>query len=236
MGEITLLKGGVFTETQWVYDEESEVGSNVTTFLEKDEELTKLMDTCSLASDVTLRDVFLVLRRNLPVYRLLLGNWVEEFCEEAFTKPTDTTSDVDFLELYWMFEETIAEGKTSFGGYEFPGFHGWGDWESTEHNGLPPNTKGGIGVEYTPVNQLLDLPLRLKSESSITQSNYDVRWKTLKELDKKQRQPIHIDECTYTLMHIIYGIIWELSFSGNPKDRDEKFKRLCEAANEVDDE
>jgi hypothetical protein len=52
----------------------------------------------------------------------------------------------------------------------------------------------------------------------------------------KDNDPVAIfEKSVYTLGDILYGIIWELSFHGGPKQRDEKSEELKESVDKIRD-
>lgn len=231
MENLTLKKGGKLTKTEWVYDKEKECGEYVTTPI-NEPSFAYLNDTCVLDDDVTLRDVLLLLQKDITFYSIMLRNWVDELVDEGLNKTPEERGDIDYLELYWHLEKTTYKDKTSFSGHQFPGFHGWGDWDDAS---LASGIKGGIAVEMTPVNELVDLPLRLQHDVAINHTNLDAKWSSIEELQAQQDEPVKIDECSYTLYHILYGIVWELSFCGSPKDRDEKLSELKDMIKDIKD-
>lgn len=231
MKTLTLKKGGLLETTEWVYDDEKEEGSYVTEPA-GDFYPAYLNNVCELDDDVTLRDVFLLLDRDLDFYSILIGNWVDEIVREGLDTTPETCKDIDYLELCWWFTRSKHEGKVDFTGHLFPDFHGYGNWD--ECPGVEPGTKGNIGVSMTPSYKLLDLPLKLKKDTAILFEDLDFKWKTIQELNAHQEtEYLSVNDCSYTLYHILYGIIWELSFHGGPKNRDDHAKVLKDCVDKI---
>lgn len=188
--------------------------------------LYHLMSPCTLEEGVTLRDIFLILQRDIEIYQVIINNWVEEIVAEGLSgkqRPEEKGDcTIDYLELYWNLE--AESGKHSdFGGYIFPCFHGWGSWPEDTHT--PAGTKGGIGVDFSPSYELIDLPLRLKDTAEVTfLENYKYK-------DAERRE---VAGPVYSLFHILYGIVWELSFMGSPDSRDNKRVELEETVRRID--
>jgi hypothetical protein len=216
MEGLTIKKGGIVERTRW--DSKLKKPAYVTTDV-TDRAHQFLFEQVTLAEDVTLRDIFLILQRRLEFYDELLGNWCKEIVTEAFSISEDqqqsfTQGGMQYLEVYWMLTESQDEDKVSLSGHHFPAFHGWGTWED--------GTEGGYGVEFTPVYQLLDYPVRLNQEMPI----YD-------DIGRIPKPPRVYQDATYTLGHVLYGIIWELSFFGSPTMRDGQREEIFETISEM---
>jgi hypothetical protein len=163
-----------------------------------------LFERCILDDDVTLRDIMLVLNANLEIFNVVLGNWCKEYVTEALSEPADSPRIKDYnlecLELYWVFNQSSDDTS----GYQMPGFQGVG----VEVDGQ----RIDYAIEFIPSYCLLNVPVKLKKTAAL----YD-------DDDYKCELPNPI----YTLGHILMGIIWELSFTGSPENRDE-FKSMVD--------
>mgnify|MGYP003462339920 CR=1 FL=1 len=191
--------------------------------------LQYLMEPCKIEDGVTLKDIFLILQRDIDVYKFIINNWVEELVEEGLSGRTDeeieNDCNIEYLELYWNLSAEIGKDK-DFSGYLFPGFHGWGLWPDCEFDNYPKGTRGGIAVEFTPVYNLINCPVKLKSTVCLTvDKNY-----------KQVGEPQMFENPEYSLFHILYGIIWELSFCGNPSERESAFANLKNLADQAKEE
>jgi hypothetical protein len=67
-------------------------------------------------------------------------------------------------------------------------------------------------IDFSPSNSLMELPIVLKKDAQLFQNGYN--------------NPITLSEMHYTLLNILDGIIWELSFYGSPTKRQEQFESL----------
>lgn len=244
-GKLTIAKGGKLLQTEWVYDDEKEEGSYVTSELDDFAATGLLFEHCELADDITLRDIFLLLEKNLDFYQVVIRNWVEELVREGLDGPTVPDNEspyIDYLELYWHFEGSKFEGKRTLGGYSFPEFHGVSKALTEEELKDYPGFKAGdvinIAVDFTPTNKLMDLPVKLKKKPWIAEDDLDIDFKTAdkQEVLNSYWSTDSYDDCIYTLGHILYGIIWELSFCGSPKDRDDKAEMLKERVESIKEE
>ena len=226
---LKINKGGILTETKWVWDEEKDVGSYVTTDV-TDVAIRSMWDCCELADDVVLQDIFLLLNTELDIFDAMIGNWCREIVTEGLKAPKipDLTDGMEFLELYWMYDlckkwiDDKELDEYELVGNSFPGFHGWGVWPMDKDCGVPEAVQGGYGVSFTPANELALYPLRLNKLLSIT-------------CDEDDRKNINFPNPGFTLGNILYGIIWELSFHGGPTSRDEQSEQLKAMVDKIKD-
>ncbi len=217
---LLLKKGGTLLKYTWVYDEHKKkgefVGKDVTRYAYQ-----KMFETCELEEGVTLRDVFLMLNEALDMWDLILCNWLKEIVTEGLTKEpgSDLHDGLQYVTLHWGMGYD-SQDSNRLGGYAFPNFSGWGSW-SDPHD----KVEGWIGIDFTPAQNLMPFELRLKQEVVI-----DDDW--AKTTEKTTEKTVTYEACTYTLGHIVQGIIWEMSFSGSPTRRDEVWAKI---ENDVED-
>lgn len=204
--DLRLCQGGKLYYRKWFMDERKGKVFDAT-----NNPLRFLMHDCELAPDVTLRDVFDLIEANIDDLEPILGNWVREFLEES-KQPYEPKEnrDLERLELYW-FLESDAEFGTD--GMAFPSFHGIGK------NGEK------YGVDFSSCNTLMELPVTLKEDAEIYRREYRSK--------SDGSATVILPKVGYTLLGILYGIIWELSFFGPPKKRDEEVKKLMELAEDA---
>ena|SRR5579862_3738450 len=199
MSELLLQKNGILLKKY--YDET--LGKFNTQDI-TDISFRHLYDECTLENGVTLRDVFLLLQKNIEVYHAILGNWCDEIVNEGLSGGHDDLSDkanLDYLELCWNLTEDTDTNNIM--GYHFPEFHGIGKDNDGEGDHQIP-----YAVDFTPTYKLIDLGLILNTRITIRPEFYNLQ------------SPIYHFVGTFTLGQILYGIIWELSFCGSPTNRD----------------
>jgi len=88
------------------------------------------------------------------------------------------------------------------------GFHGWGPWD------LPPEEEpfeGGWAVEFSPINELAHLPLKINPEFVVYNRSEDV---------------CKFDMAEISLLDVLYAIVWEMTFVGVVESRTEICERL----------
>lgn len=180
-----------------------------------------LNESCTIQKGVVLRDIFLILKKNLEIYDLFFGNWCKEIVEEGLKKTKKKESGIDFLELYWMlYSEEIYTKEKLLTGNIIPQFHGIGRARKNEDF----YKKGDIinwGVSLSKANELAHLPLKFNKKIQIA--------------DLEQRDPMDVEayDLQYSLMHVMYAIIWELSFHGGPEKREAFSSQLRESVKSI---
>jgi hypothetical protein len=209
-----LKKNGLLYNTKWVYDKETGEGE----YKEFDVTATPqiyLFNECELDSDITLRDLFLFIQRHIDFFDLIVTNWCREIVEEGLS-PVETSQEkdmeIEYLEVYKLF--TVEEGETD--GMTRANFHGIG-YVNEE------NDRTHWGVSLSSAKDLIDLPLRLNTTCDVFR-NYELL------------PYVSFPNIAYTLVEIIYGIIWELSFFGGPQERQEKKEELDAMMDEIEQE
>lgn len=230
---IRIAKGGKLIETKWVCDksETGEEGKYVDSDV-TDQAIRRLMDNCELEEGVTLRDIFLLLNTELQIFDAIIGNWCEEIVTEGLTKPAkpyDLNDDeqIEFLELYWYTDyDDGSEYGPSFCGYSRPDFHGIGvarknnsyfDWKNddgTQAIEWKAGDRTPWGISFSSANDLIDIPVKLNTDFTILEGNTEKPIKQYGEVIAVYKG------ATYTLLNILHGILWEMSFHGGPEKRD----------------
>lgn len=210
-----------------------------------------LFEDCTLAEGVTLRDVFLLMRQHLDFFDTLFGNWCKEIVTEGLSPVPDgpiEQGNIDYLELSWRMEVNAhwergkgTTKKSFINGHAFPDFHGVGIPKNDEFYGgadkRPENPEPVTwAVEMTPTNKLVDLPLVLKDEFVIMDMQAHAQSFKAKEGRHWKEFETTYDHTVFNLFHILYGIIWELSFFGGPAERDEVREDLDRRIEDIDDE
>lgn len=172
---------------------------------------TLLRLSCHVDNDVTLRDIFKGVEA-LPELMNFIGQWAwcrcEAFHREA-EKPPGPPTEVQVIEITKMFEY-FTDLKHEL------------DAEATvDVCGVGPADEHGCSryaLDFTPVNVIADLPVRLKPRMDIRADH-----KTVAEVP-----------CSFSLLDVLGEIYYEISFHGSPESRDEKRGELAEAIAEVE--
>lgn len=163
---------------------------------------------------------------NSALYGHPLKDFIEE-CKIAEGKP----ENVEHVEVYWHGEidehklyPDEDNGVRPFGEYLGidAGFHGWGPWNDSMS---PPDFKGGLAIEFTPVYDYQMVPLRLNKKLDIYKWGSDPK--------KIFKEPVLTCFKEFTVHEVISAILFEISFSGSPVDRDQKAMELKAAAKDA---
>jgi hypothetical protein len=226
---LTLKPEGRLIRTQWVYDEEAEAGSYVDSDV-SDQLMSYLMEAVKLDPELRLRDLFMLLERNPAVLDVFRRDWGAQFVAEyqrvrntatPYTGEYDADG-IEYLELYSIWE--IEDGVLC--GTDHLDFHGVGyelqdnvmQGEYVMHS---KGTRINWAIDFSPLSELLNLPLRLNPEIVVCQGVKDVAAKyTVNRV---------------LLAQVIRGVLWELSFHGGPKDAAEAAAEMQNRVQDVEE-
>lgn len=235
MEGLYLKAGGALEQVRWIYDQTAAQGEYVP-FDVGNRAIEFLFQPVKLADDLRLRDVFLLVQRNPELLRVLRRDWAEELLAEALqgeAKPYTGEYDpegIEFLELYaqWNYNSQTTE----YTGISRLDFHGVGYElrEDVKQGDWVVHVAGSRvqwGISFSPLGELLDIPLRLSPEVLICEDDTaSGQWGC------KVAEAVCFE---VTLGQVLHGVFWELSFNGGPADRQQRRDELmtaCEAAEE----
>jgi len=162
---------------------------------------------CHIDSDVTLGDIFRGVQQDPDLVRFLEAwAWCDlgAFHAEA-RKPATAASDLAYIEIakYFQWDELEAQETVDLSGIGEPDEHGHSHY----------------AIDFTPVNELAHLPVRLKPQMEI----------------HKDHQRLGEAPCCFTLLDVLGEIYWEIGFHGSPADRDERRAEIEESMREVEE-
>jgi len=195
-----------------------------------------LFAPCTLSDDFTLRDLvdFVAGNEDLKDF-IACYSWcgaIDEFHQQA-NLPPKTDGILHQLEIYRSGEVfRWKEGKNRVHhvslniGYDFHGL-GVPDEYMIEHHqkygGELPEEQN-YSVSYTPLNELVHLPLKLDETVEVREFVSDTREN---KLHLKCRKP-------FTLLEILDAVYWDISFHGGPQDNEEFLEELKQRSDEID--
>lgn len=221
------IKNGKATKTSW----DSDIREYVTKAIES---LVPYLDYPVEIEDTTFGQFFAFIEKDLDFYNVAYrsatyGHPINPFVDEI--KKPGKPLDMDYVEIYWGVD--IDEGVIS----DYPCFHGWGDWPAETAMNPPPDsdvktegnnegcvtaqgiTKGGIAIEFTPLCDYKDAPLKLDPDFQVHSEDL----KTLLFRSKK----------AYRVHDVIRAILFEITWAGDiskgreaPFDKDTAFEGL----------
>jgi hypothetical protein len=240
---LVLSKGGFLTFHNWVYDEAVGKGEYVDVDITNDW-LHKRDKDIVLAPGVTLNDVFLFVSRDAEIWDIILTNcYVKKFVETwkkidqasiKFTHEYDPEA-IEYLEVYWAPDLFTWAGKTKISGVSRADLHGKGfvlqddkyEDEEKTYKLYSKGTRIQWGVDFTPLIDLLGLPIQLDTQFKIQQE-----WQKYMKLDEiATLLDAHRD---YSLQEVLEGIFWELSFYGGEVEKLEKRDEVMAIKDSID--
>ena len=168
-----------------------------------------LQDECTIDPDVTLGNIFDAVDKNLELM-MFISKYshcpVYEFHEEA-KKPSNAKS-VDRLVISVYFEYHLY-GKDMSDANLCIGFSGEVDKDTNSY-----------AMEFTPVNEMVDVPVILRNKCKI----FDGNGKEIAEADY-----------TFNFLEVLNAIYWEISWNGGPDSRDIAKEELLERKKEAEE-
>jgi hypothetical protein len=194
------IENGKATKTSW----DTEARSNVT------KEITSLvpyLDCPIELENTTFGQFFAFIERDKDFYNQAyrsatygfpIAPYFEEIKKPAELGPREWSPrpfpknplNLDYVEVYWGVD--MEDGVIS----DYPGFHGWGDWDDKNY----PGHKGGIALEFTATHQYKDVTLKLDHEFEIFDENLKSIFKTKK---------------IFRVHDVVRAILYEITWSGD---------------------
>jgi hypothetical protein len=216
---LVLDKEGLISTKKWVYDEETEKGSYVIKPI-RNAILSFLGNKIEELEDgYTLRSYFKMITEYPQLQ--LLDQYFQDYLDE-YKKCPETgcvSENIEHLSLA-RFVCVDTEDKMKDGGVE-----PWicFDGEGKDEEGADIK----YAVEYTPLNKLLDIPLKI--------GNFEVILEHHKLIDGQRtyKSTKYSSNDYMSLFDFVHEIIWELSFTGSPKERDESCEKLFKRCEDV---
>ena len=177
-----------------------------------DEILPYLCCVCEIEDGVKFKDILNLIRKDCDAYSYMLttGPWLKEIVEEGDKPYVDCEDSVKYLEVYWAAEATNYDGPDVLS-----------EWVSIHGIGGP---EGPYGLDFSPINSLTELEIKLNNEYKI----FDMRNKkylSTASLFTAQKE--------FTLLDILRGIFWELSFHGSVKNREERLEEIKQSVEDI---
>jgi len=183
-----------------------------------DDPFRALMDVCDIEDGLTLQDIFNFVEKDESL-KDFIGpySWchIDDF-HYAAKFPKERGTSLRNL----LISKSVSINTRKYPDLEFsPDFHGEGPIEPDQLKDYGENPPDIItyGVSFTPMANIVDLPIKLEKEVKVFE-NY-------KEIGKAYV------ECT--LLEILDAIYWEISFHGSPEEAEEMFDDLKGRVDEI---
>ena len=199
-------------------------------FIADDDIATCLSDEVRIGKNVTFERIFDLIITNKEIFNIIfaqgtLGNYkIDVYLDEYNQDDNDDDPDsITYLEVYWGTDYWNFDGEKEVSLY--PSFHGIRKGYTDEFQKEPCDMNIGI------CNQIQNL-----KKYKMTINNYVVYNDYIKkEKDLNKKYPLLMEgEKTMTLFDFIRGILFEISFYGTPKKRDEFFDEMAETVKRID--
>lgn len=235
MSKFKLLPGPKLERHHWAYDETSATGewqaNDVT-----DRAVEFLFCNVELDPEITLADIFKLIRVNPMMQLVFRQEFVAELCAEAEKGPVSPRGEaweqLEYLELYQVWSlDTSTWQYSRVGRFQFHGMGIVQEADITEY-GYVHHKKGersAWSISLTPVRELLHLPVRIRAEALLCEDDLDAR-----DYGKTLSKGINTE---ITLGTFIRESLWELSFHGSPEEcakiHDELLKQVDEVKSDT---
>lgn len=159
----------------------------------------------ALVEGFTLRDLF----KTVILYpRLqLIDNYFFDYVDEYRASPDKGCGTDDEIFAINLTKEIELDEDSSY----------MNDSISVDGQG----EKDTYAIDFSPLSELLDLPLNLNNAEVLTTSYSST---------KKTKFAKAEYEADFTLWEVLHSVIWELSFHGIPKERDKNGQHILEIA------
>lgn len=170
--------------------------------------LHELRGACCIEQGVTLGDIFAAVEQSEPLC-VILGEWAWCNCaafHKEIRRPSAATSTLKRIALSRT-AEIEKDGEFTFG---------------LDVDGRD-DTETRWAIDFTPVNELRELPVTLEATFTL----WD--WRA----DEPIKQELKTD--CYSLLEVLGELYYEVSFHGSPADRNDKHAELVDAVQSVKD-
>ncbi|MCL4470107.1 MAG: hypothetical protein M1547_02995 [Gammaproteobacteria bacterium] len=232
--QLTLIPGPRLIRRDWEYDGSHGEGAYVDRDVTEDAS-RYLFGTVALDTEITLRDIFLLLDIDPLLQEIFARDWAKELLAEMLSGNVTTAptieydpEGIEYLELYQIWSQDSFSGELQ--PIHRLDFHGVGFVlrEDVVRNGridYRADERIKWGVSFISPLEMLYLPIRLNPEVILCEDNAD-SINNGKEIARMLNPGV-------TLGQVIDGVLWELSFHGSPASRDEESTKLKSLADEV---
>jgi hypothetical protein len=219
---LALKSDGVLEHVDWTFDD-SEAGRHLASFDVSESAIAYVLEPVSFVGDIYVRDLFLLLGRN-PALVDMFGRFYAFENLKEFKKGNDVPYSgeydpmaIEYLELFTDWQKDIETGELH-GTHRLwvrgVGYELREDFEIPGWGLCKKGTRPQWSILFSPVAQLLNLPLRVNGDASITDS-------------ARVNDTLHTFQVPRpTLGQVIHGFLSELSWAGSPEETAERSETL----------
>lgn len=220
------IQGSIFKfdglyRLDWYYDDEKEEGKQTETLVTDFVDIMNLFEyKCEIDNNVTLIQILNAIKDAKIILNPIFHFNYDAHMSSYFGFKGEKEIDPDqYLEIYLnVGTETYKETGTELNHYH--GMHL-----------IDPNSEEGIpfSISFSPLYEIGDIPVRINSSPEL----YYTTWKDKGKIE--QGKSHKIDVVHFTLHDILYSIIWELGFVGDPEDKSSAIEDLNEQVKSIED-
>jgi len=194
---------------------------------------------CKIEKNITLKDLFLLVR-NIDMYEVLSpiytssACWLKEIIDEGLDTIGINKDPLEKIILSWN-----VEVSDSF----------LDDYKNQMHcyvdiSGSNDGDDERYAVDMLPTWELMQCKLEINPEFGMFDNRSETRKLFFDDLDnitneeRKNTKYPYLFEAgkQFTLHDILYGVFYELSFMGGPKERDEQRNKIIKSIEEINNE
>lgn len=157
--------------------------------------------------DITLERIFNIISKETSLCELLIQEKVEEVLQESKKEPIEKT-DLNKLKVVW--DSLISQREFEL----YPTIYGYDEAENE------------FSIDFLSANCLKNLPIELVEDVMV--DNTDC-------INRKMPALLYLGKKPFTLVEVIKTIFSELTFYGNPKQRDKAFETIKKISEEVEE-
>ena len=234
--DLKISKEGRLLANESIYDEDKEKWVIV-----ENRDVTSrpelfLLEECSVEDGATCRSLLKLIDNinNYEFFSPLLTNgpWLKDFVDEGLNSPKESgEKEFSAINLKWIAEvrdDYVNKSKASMD--EYIDVYGTIGEES-------------YAIDLTPMNKMIDAKIVLNKKMDIADERDEKReahlnwYRSLPEKAKERENPYIIlvsVEKEFTLLDIIRGFFWEVSFHGGPEGRDKRAEELSQIIIRID--
>lgn len=181
---------------------------------------------------VCVRDIYKLVSRHTCLQEMLKHNFIKEFIHHIEQNPKSTAkvnvenpqASIEFIEIYRTAYYDEELNRLDFD--NIPSVHGLSHILVKECEGFEPGSRINWSLSFTPVTDVLDIPIKTLSLVKTQQDNYLNHYNF--------SNPIKFERTKYTLFEILHALTYELSFNGSPKQTQEAQEELRDMVDEVE--
>jgi len=138
--------------------------------------------------------------------------------------PDNFISNIEYIRIGWSVElweddDYLMEGLDVVGIND-----SFTDEEinESEENDKKEEKHRRYALDFTPVNEIADLEIKL-----------DETYQVIQKFDFDH--PVFKAKKKFTFLDIVYALLWEISFHGEPEDKEKRMKELSDMAKGIED-